>query len=144
MSSSPNFLNIPREVRQRILCFTRPDYDLRIDCKPAFIGWKFVPHYTHCQAQKWVRTLCLVSVEVAQDMVWVQEQWIKRGEQLAREQKTKKRTRVGASWTKGSRRTEKARILKSWKKPLAKHYEGENGPVMVVFSGQRASSARAG
>jgi len=144
MSSSPSFLNIPREVRQRILRFTRPDYDLRTDCKPAFIGWKFVPHYTHHEAQKWVRTLCLVSSEVAQDMVWVQEQWIKRGEQLAREQKTRKRTRVGASWTKGSRRAEKASILESWRKPLVKHYEGATGPVMVVFSGQRASRARAG
>ncbi|QDS75365.1 hypothetical protein FKW77_002360 [Venturia effusa] len=116
--SPPNLLTIPREIRQRILKYTRPDYDLRIDCKPTFIGWKFVPQYTHKETSKWVCNLCLVNSEMAQDMVWVQQQWFERGEQLAREQKRKKRTRIGNTWTKKSRAIEKHRAVENCRATL--------------------------
>ncbi|TID25173.1 hypothetical protein E6O75_ATG04378 [Venturia nashicola] len=83
--SPPNLLTIPREIRQRILKYTRPDYDLRVDCKPAFICWKFVPQYTHKETSRWVRDLCLVNSEIARDMVWVQGQ--KAEKQRATERK---------------------------------------------------------
>lgn len=66
-------------------------------------------------------------------MEWVQNQWIRRGEQLAREQKTKRHTRVGITWSKASSKTEKARTLERWEKPLRKRY-----PKLVRITGYRA------
>ncbi|TLD37463.1 hypothetical protein E2P81_ATG04275 [Venturia nashicola] len=120
--SPPNLLTIPREIRQRILKYTRPDYDLRVDCKPAFIGWKFVPQYTHKETSRWVRDLCLVNSEIARDMVWVQGQWVKRGEELAREQKGKRTTRIGSAWTKNSRKAEKQRATERKKAALKERH----------------------
>jgi hypothetical protein len=131
--SPSTFLDIPREVRQHILRFTRPDYDLRIDCKPSFIGWKYVPHYTHFETQKWVCTLALVNSEVAQDMIWVQKQWIQHGEALARQQKRKKRTRVGVTWTKGSRKADKQAKVYVLCEKLEKRHAARRGPVLVSF-----------
>lgn len=132
--SPPNLLTIPRELRQRILKYTRPDYDLRADCKPAFIGWKFVPHYTHEETSKWVRDLCLVNSEIGQDMVWVREQWVKRGEELAREQKGKKRTRIASTWTKDSRKAEKQRANEKNKAALKKRHPLFEDKVSFAYS----------
>lgn len=134
--SPPNLLTIPHELRQRILKFTRPDWDLRVDCKPTFIAWKFVPQYTHKETSKWVRDLCLVNSEIAQDMVWVQEQWVKRGEELAREQKGKKRTRIGTTWTKKSRKAEQQRVSGKCKAALKEQHPMFKEKVAFAYSKQ--------
>lgn len=138
--SPPNLLNIPREIRQRILKYTRPDYDLRADCKPAFIGWKFVPHYTHKETSEWVRDLCLVNSEIGQDMVWVQEQWLKRGEELAREQKGKKKNRIGSTWTKKSRKVEEQRANERRKAALKERHPLFEDNINVSFAYSRMLS----
>lgn len=90
----------------------------------------------HKETSKWVRDLCLVNSEIAQDMAWVQEQWLKRGEELARDQKSKKRTRIGSTWTKKSRKAEQQRVADKSKLALEEHHPTFKNRAQFAYSKQ--------
>jgi len=86
----PTLVALPSEIRQRILRYTVTDTELREDIVPHSIGKKIVPWFTYYKTQRWTRDLVCLHSHIAQDMKWVEQRWLERGEEVARQLKMRK------------------------------------------------------